>query len=594
MKVLAIIQARMGSARFPRKVLADLAGKPVIWHLLHRVSQCSLVDEVCVATSAQPADDDLAEYVTSLGIRVVRGSEANVLQRLIKAAREAAAEIIVRVTGDAPLVDPASLDAQISGMINARADFCISDQAAANINEGFEAFTMAALTKLDQEAGADPIAVEHTCSYFKKHPGFVKTVELPVPEELQYRGARVSVDTPPDLEFLNLLHQRLSAAAGEIDIRDVVRLLRAEPDLTLINAAVTQKKAGSISRTAVIRCDASAEIGLGHIIRCLALAEVLRDEQSFGITFVTAASDVASRFIAEHRHSHVTLDSAQEPWPQLEAHLVETKPDLLVLDVRDGVPRDVVAGIRQRTNILTVSIDDPEDKRLACDLLFYPPVPQVERMEWTELHGERLAGWDWVLLRRQFHAAHAKKVQSNATHGEKLNLLVTMGGSDPAGMTLKAARALKNVSSDFHVIFVLGAAFCHEPAFQEELATANYSYEIQRTVTAMGELMLRADAALACFSVTAYELATVGVPSIFLALSEDHEESASAFVKAGIGQSLGLHHEVSEQQITQAVTEILMDTSRRLSMTELALSMTDGLGARRISEKIIHQLEQRA
>ncbi len=593
-RTIAIIQARLGSARFPRKVLADLAGQPVIWHLITRLNRCQHVDDVVVATSEQPSDDDLAAYVASLGTRVVRGSEENVLERLLKAAHQTQAEIIVRVTGDAPLVDSVSVDAQVAGLLTGSADFCVSVQGVPNINEGFEAFTMAALTKLGLEAADDPVAREHTCTYFKLHPDFVKVLHLPVLTELQFRGARVSVDTPSDLKFLNLLHERLQAEPGEIDIRAVVELLRGEPSLTQINAVVNQKAASARSTTAIIRCDASPAIGLGHLVRCLALADVLRDELTFGVTFVTSASEVSRQMIAQHHHRQAVLDDRTDRWLQLEKYVESVKAEVLVLDVRDGVSAEVIRGIRKRTGVLIVDVDDPEEKRLACDLVFYPPVPQILKMDWTGMTGRKFVGWEWVLLRGQFQAAHEKRLAEALPAKAPPTLLVTMGGSDPAGMTLKALRALNLVKARFHAVIVLGASFCHEEALHQLIADVSFSFELQRAVSDMGALMLSADLALACFSVTAYELAATGVPAIFLSLTDDHYEASTAFVDAGIGVSLGLYNQVSEEQIARAVTEILTDSARRLTLTQAALAKIDGQGVRRIANQIKQHLDDPA
>jgi len=595
-RTVAIIQARMGSARFPRKVLADLAGQPVIWHLIHRLRQCQCVDEVMLATSDQMGDDDLAGYVTRLGVRVVRGSETDVLQRILKSAREAKAEIIVRVTGDAPLVDPASVDAQVRGLLEHQAGFCIAEQGVPDINEGFEAFTMAALTKLGSEASADPIAVEHTCTYFKKHPGFVNTVMLPVPEDLQFKGARLSVDTPADLEFLNLLHERLGARAGEIDVRSVVLLLRKQPELMRVNAAVVQKVAGLKNRTVLIRCDASPEIGHGHLIRCLALAEALREEQSMGITFVTRASLVCSKLISECRHRHLVLaDDVSMHWTQIEDYIRQTGADVLVLDLRgDGITTDFLADLRDRCGVLLVDVDDMEEKRLACDLVFSPPVRQVKRLDWNKLHGRLFWGWDWVLMRRQFQQVRQKRVDAPRRERFLPEILVTMGGSDPAGMTLQAVTALQKVTMPFHAVFVLGGSFCHQAAFDAEIQKVSYSHEIHRAVDAMAELMAKADLALACFSVTAYELAAIGVPAIYLSLTDDHFESSQAFVDAGLGISLGHHEHVDEAAIIHAVSEILVDSPRRLTMSQAALDHCDALGAQRIAAEIAQTLQYRS
>lgn len=591
-RTIAIIQARMGSLRFPRKVLADLAGQPVIWHLITRLRRCRHLDEVMLATSDSAQDDDLCTYVEALGARVVRGSESDVLRRLLKAAEAAGAEVIVRVTGDAPLVDPDSVDAQVIGLLQAGVDFCISEQGVPNLNEGFEAFTMAALQKLEREAGDDPIAVEHTCSYFKNHPGFVRVLHLPVPPDLQFSGARVSVDTPADLEFLNALHRRLGAAAGQLDVREVVRLLRAEPQWTEINAAVTQKKAGRKNRQAVIRCDASPQVGLGHLVRCLALAATLRDEQSMGITVATREDATASRLIAADGHRHLVLpEDSAKGWDALEEHLQRTRSDVLVLDLRDGVAPERLASLRAASGCLLVDIDDPEAKRLVCDLVFYPPVPQVKRMDWSGFTGQLHCGWDWIVLRRQFAMAFSPRQRSAA---ELPRLLVTMGGSDPAGMTLQAVRALRLVPLAFHAVILAGPAFCHHSELRQELRRVGYSHEVVNGTQDMAALMNSCDAALACFSVTAYELAALSLPAVYLSLSADHLESSTALVEKGLAISLGVCSEVDEGQIARAVEEILLDSDRRPREVAAQQRVCDGLGARRIAALIAQILEQNA
>ena len=109
--VAAIIQARMGSTRFPGKSLYPVAGRPLIWHLIHRLKQARAVTHVCVATTTDPSDDPLAAYAAEQGAVVVRGSVDNVLERYLTAARRLEAEVVIRVTGDSPLVAPDIIDA---------------------------------------------------------------------------------------------------------------------------------------------------------------------------------------------------------------------------------------------------------------------------------------------------------------------------------------------------------------------------------------------------------------------------------------------------------------------------------------------------
>ena len=285
MRTVAIIQARTGSTRLPGKVLMPLVGKPVLWHIVHRLRKCRSVDEIAIATSTNPVDDPVEKFALGEGIKVVRGSENNVLARYVLAAEQLGADIIVRVTGDAPLVDPATIDRLVVTLIKGNADYCTGDPRVPSIHEGFSPFTFRALRKLRDKAGDDPVAREHVTAYFKKHPEFVRVSYVPIDLDYQFSGARISVDTPADFHFLEEVYARLKVPAGEADVRDVVRLLRSEPKLLEINARVHQKRADERTMRALFRCDGDGQLGLGHIYRCLALADELRDGHGYGVSF---------------------------------------------------------------------------------------------------------------------------------------------------------------------------------------------------------------------------------------------------------------------------------------------------------------------
>ncbi|MBC7853323.1 MAG: acylneuraminate cytidylyltransferase, partial [Pirellulaceae bacterium] len=153
------------------------------------------------------------------------------------------------------------------------------------------------------------------------------------------------------------------------------------------------------SPSVCIRCDGAPDIGLGHIVRCLALADELRDGAGCGVHFLTRRGDVAWRMIesAGHTFSKPAGDEPDRAW--ISRELSERRPGALVMDFRDGLSPEAVWEWR-RQGVVTATIDDPEDKRLACDLVFSPPVPQVRRLSWDGFTGELKVGWEWVLLRR--------------------------------------------------------------------------------------------------------------------------------------------------------------------------------------------------
>ena len=230
-------------------------------------------------------------------------------------------------------------------------------------------------------------------------------------------------------------------------------------------------------------------------------------------------------------------------------------------------------------------IDDAGDRRLEADLAFYPPVPQVKRMNWDGFTGALHVGWEWAPLRREF----SEPVEREPHDTPKV--LVTMGGSDPAGMTLKAVAALDGLAEDFDTVVILGAAFSHDDALQEILAGTRRRFDIRRNVADMRGLMVRADLAVASFGVTAYELAAMGVPTVYLCLTSDHAESASALVDAGMAVSLGVHENVSTEDLAESVRSLLTDPDRRERMSQSARKKVDGRGAQNIAREIVGRME---
>ncbi|MHB1041763.1 MAG: cytidylyltransferase domain-containing protein [Eubacteriales bacterium] len=582
MRTVAIIQARMGSSRLPGKVLMPLAGKPVLWHIIHRLRKCRLVDEIAIATSDNSSDDPVRDFAATEGIEVVRGPEDNVLERYMLAARQLSAEVIVRVTGDAPLVDPAVIDYLIDTLVREQADFCMGYPGVPCIHEGFDPFTFHALQRLVDEAGENPVAREHVTAYFKLHPEFVSITRVPIDPDHQFSGARVSVDTPADLRFLEEVYARLNVPAGEADMCDVVRLLRTDPELLKINAHVHQKDANERSRRILFRCDGNAEIGLGHVVRCLALADEMREAHGCGVSFAMASGPVGFELVRKAGYPIIQKAGEHEDvW--LDVVIQDLRPDALVLDVRSGLSRGSVEKWRS-SGVMIVTVDDPSERRLAADLALYPPVPQVQKMDWTGFNGQLHVGWEWVALRRGVaqrppHVPHERPL-----------VLVTMGGSDPAGLTLKAVEGLDLLDQEFDTVVVLGSGFCHVAELAALLKRTRRKFDVRRNVQDMPGLMSRSDLAVASFGVTAYELAAMGVPAVYMCLTEDHAVSASSFVNAGIGVSLGVYREVKSEFLAHSVLSMLVNDKLLAQMSELASNLVDGRGTGRIVNRIVEEI----
>ena len=351
-----------------------------------------------------------------------------------------------------------------------------------------------------------------------------------------------------------------------------------------------------MTKRILIRCDAAPEIGFGHVVRCLALADELRDQHGCEVSFAILQGPQGVEQVQEsgyvvHQPQADSLRLLDEGrW--LQRLVSDTATQVLVLDVRTNLAVEAIQQIRAQ-GVLIVTIDDPSDRRLAADMAFYPPVPQVERLGWIGFTGKRYVGWEWILLRLQF-ARYRDQIVNKAVDRRRdkdsslpLSVLVTMGGSDPGGLTLIALKALDQIEQTLHVAVVLGRGYIHESALQHWLPQARRTYDLRRDVKDMPAIMAKADLAISSFGVTAYELAVLGVPAIFLCLTDDHAESARAFCDAGMAVSLGKYKSDTEIAIRRKVGTLMEDQNKRLKMSFNAKNLVDGLGCARIAEKVI-------
>jgi glutamate-1-semialdehyde 2,1-aminomutase/spore coat polysaccharide biosynthesis protein SpsF len=240
-KVVAIIQARMGATRLPGKVLAEILGQPMLWHVVNRVRMARLVDKIVVATSDKPEDDVIVEFCVENGIECFRGSETDVLDRFYQAARRLGADAVVRITADCPLIDPKTVDRVVSVYLEGEYDY-VTNTIRYTYPDGLdvEVFSFAVLEQAWKEAHL-AAEREHVTPYIRTSGKFrVFNVENEV--NIAKRNLRWTVDEPADLEFIRTVYARLGADKQAFGVSDVLELLDKEPDLTKINASITRNE----------------------------------------------------------------------------------------------------------------------------------------------------------------------------------------------------------------------------------------------------------------------------------------------------------------------------------------------------------------
>jgi spore coat polysaccharide biosynthesis protein SpsF len=237
---VVIVQARMTSTRLPGKVLMDLAGRPLLERQLERLRRCERADEIVLAVTTNAADDPLVELARRLGLRWHRGSEYDVLERYAGAAREAGADVVVRVTADCPLIDPSETDAVIAAVEGERCDYA-SNILERTLPRGLdtEALWRDVLERTHRLAASQPAREHVTWFVHSERPDLFVLHSVRRPYDAA--DLRWTVDTPQDLALVRRLYDDLGLAERPVALADVIAHVRAHPELAAMNAKVAQK-----------------------------------------------------------------------------------------------------------------------------------------------------------------------------------------------------------------------------------------------------------------------------------------------------------------------------------------------------------------
>jgi len=241
MNTVIIVQARMGSTRLPGKIMKPLIGRPMLDQQIERLKRVTKADSVVVATSTAFGDNAVESLCTDLAVPCYRGSENDVLSRYYDAAVSAGADIIVRVTGDCPLIDPQLIDDIVERYL-AEPDSLdyISNTVERTYPRGLdtEVFSMNALTRAHNEAKAQPER-EHVTPYIWQHPD--KFAVAAFTNDKDYSHHRWTVDTVQDLVLVQKMFEALYPNQPNFTWHDCLALLDKHPDWVRINADVKQK-----------------------------------------------------------------------------------------------------------------------------------------------------------------------------------------------------------------------------------------------------------------------------------------------------------------------------------------------------------------
>lgn len=244
MTTAIIVQARMTSTRLPGKVLKPVLSKPLLAYQIERLRRVTLADAIVIATTENAADDPIVELSQTLQVGCFRGSEQDVLGRYYGAAKQAQADVVVRVTSDCPLIDPQIVDQVIQFYLNHtdRYDY-VSNSLQRSYPRGLdtEVFSVRALEQAHREATAPPDR-EHVTPFIYNHPNRYAIGQVTAAQNLSHH--RWTVDTPEDFELIKRMLEALYPQVPNFTLQDCLNLIDQHPDWPAINSHVEQKAYG--------------------------------------------------------------------------------------------------------------------------------------------------------------------------------------------------------------------------------------------------------------------------------------------------------------------------------------------------------------
>ncbi len=342
--------------------------------------------------------------------------------------------------------------------------------------------------------------------------------------------------------------------------------------------------------TLLIRADATTQMGTGHVMRCLALAQGWQDHGGTAVFYSHCESDALRRRIANEGFDFIPFKNTLNNGSDIKEETLKTLEQLKMQNAKckvwtaiDGYHFDAEYQKRIKEagyNLLAIDDYGHADHYYADIVLnqniYAHPRIYSNREAYTQL----LLGSRYVLLRREFRTwqGWTRKI---SPIGQKM--LVTMGGSDPDDTTLKVVQALQKIARpDLEAAIIIGPANPHRRRIEEEIGNLPFAVHILTSVRDMPEQMAWADMAVSAGGTTCWEMAFMGLPCIMLVLSENQRANAEELDRGGIAINMGWHEKVLPSQIGQSALQLLDSAETRADLTRQGQVLVDGDGIERL------------
>lgn len=336
------------------------------------------------------------------------------------------------------------------------------------------------------------------------------------------------------------------------------------------------------SKSLLIRADANAHKGTGHLMRCLALAQGWQ-ARGGRATFITACeSDGLRQRLSDEGFQVIALE---HPYPdpadwEMTSKMLAAHPGAWV--VLDGYHFDPAyqRQIREAGHPLLVIDDMAHLDHYYADVVLNQNINAEQLRYSCEPYTRLLLGTRYVLLRSEFLAWRGWQREILEVTRK---ILVTLGGGDPDNQTLKVIRALRQVGvDDLEAVVVVGASNPHYQELKFAIRNSQFTIRLVRNVSNMPELMAWADVAISAGGSTCWEMAFMGLPTILLVLAGNQRDIAEGVSEADVALNLGWFEQVTDAHIVDALSRLLVNCDQRHQMSRSGQALVDGMGRERV------------
>jgi len=342
-----------------------------------------------------------------------------------------------------------------------------------------------------------------------------------------------------------------------------------------------------LNKKILFRCDGNSILGLGHVTRCINIANKFSNSFEWETFFLGSYNQYAKNIIKSAGHEVLDVDlvnyDSKNEVLQIINIVENFNINVLFFDSRTNM---LVADFSKicAYNVFITTLDDPNERRVLTDLAFYPPVQSVHKMDWTKFKGNKFIDWDYYPLSEKI--IQNRRLRNYKTSEKPKTICISMGSIDPFNYTHSVLHELLNMNESFEIEIIIGPNNKFEHTLDQFFLHEKQGIRIIKNESDITKVFENADLGLITFGATAYEAACVGLPTMLFPLNKEHFLSANSLVDAGISLHAWPNFPVLNSGLGERIKCLISDVEKLSKMSQKSLNLLDGMGASRIFHTI--------